>query len=95
MAVIFESRVKLTDDRSGWCIELKDTVDDRVVICANLEEYQVQMKELGDDYGGNIDEVKWSKDEDVSPSVMNEVREEMAKQQAEIEKKLGDSIIKE
>ena len=37
MAVVFESRVKLTDDRTSWSIELKDTVDDRIVDCANLE----------------------------------------------------------
>ena len=93
MAVIFESRVKLTDDRSGWCIELKDTVDDRVVICANLEEYQVQMKELGDDYGGNIDEVKWSKDDDVPFHFMDEIRQGMANIQAEIEETTGEPLI--
>ena len=94
MAVIFESRVKLTEDRTAWCIELKDTVDDRVVMCANLQEYQDKMQELGDDYGGNIDEVKWSKDDDVPFHFMDEIRQGMANIQAEIEEKIGEPLIK-
>jgi len=94
MAVIFESRVKLTQDRTSWCIELKDTVDDRIVTCSSLEEYQEQMKELGDDYGGNIDEVKWSKDDDVPFHFMDEIRQGMANIQAEIEEKMGEPLIK-
>jgi len=95
MAVVFESCVKLNEDRTSWCIELKDTVDDRVVMCASLEEYQEQMKELGDDYGGNIDEVRWSKDEDVPPHFMDEIRQGMANIQAEIEEQLGEPLIKD
>jgi len=93
MAVVFESRVKLNEDRTSWCIELKDTVDDRVVICNSLQEYQDQMKELGDDYGGNIDEVKWSKDDDVPFHFMDEIRQGMANIQAEIEEKTGEPLI--
>lgn len=95
MAVVFESRVKLTNDRTSWSIELKDTVDDRIVDCANLEEYQEKMKELSDDYGGNIDEVKWSKDDDVPLHFMDEIRLGMAKIQAEIEEKTGEPLIKD
>ncbi len=94
MAVIFESLVKLNEDRTAWCIELKDTTDNRVVICNTLEEYQEQMKELGDDYGGNIDQVIWSKDDDVPFHFMDEIRQGMANIQAEIEEKLGEPLIK-
>jgi len=94
MAVVFESHVKLTEDRTTWCIEITDTVDKRVVICENLEEYQEQMKELGDDYGGNIDEVRWSKDEDVPFHFMDEIRQGMANIKAEIEEKIGEPLIK-
>ncbi len=94
MAVIFESFVKLNEDRTAWCIELKDTVDDRVVVCNTLEEYQEQIKELGDDYGGNIDQVIWSKDDDVPFHFMDEIRQGMANIQAEIEEKLGEPLIK-
>jgi len=94
MAVVFESHVKLTEDRTDWCIEITDTVDKRVVMCANLEEYQEQIKDLGDDYGGNIDEVRWSKDEDVPFHFMDEIRQGMANIKAEIEDKTGESLIK-
>ncbi len=94
MAVIFESCVKLNEEKTAWCIELKDTVDDRVVVCKSLEEYQEQMKELGDDYGGNIDQVIWSKDDDVPFHFMDEIRQGMANIQAEIEEQLGEPLIK-
>lgn len=91
MGVIFESLIKI-DEAGDWYIELTDTVDGRVEICSDLDIYSSKVEELGSDYGGNIDEVKWSKDENVPPSVMNEIREEMAKQQAAIEEKTGNSL---
>ncbi|QFR49744.1 hypothetical protein FJR48_08365 [Sulfurimonas lithotrophica] len=95
MAVIFESKVILNKARDGWAIELKDTVDERVVICNDMKEYQEQIKELGDDYGGNIDKVNWSKDDDVPPHFMDEIRQEMANIQAEIEEQMGEKLIKD
>jgi len=95
MAVIFESRVTLNEDRTSWLIELKDTVDDRVIMCSSLEEYQEKMKEFGDDYGGNIDEVRWSKDDDVPVHFMDEIRQGMANIQAEIEDQIGEPLIKD
>lgn len=85
MAVIFESRIKI-DEEGKWFVELKDTVDERVAICYDLDEYSQKVEDFGGDYGGNIDEVKWSKDEDVPPHVMDEIRLEMAKHQEDIEK---------
>ena len=43
-------------------------------------------KDFGADYGGNIDEVRWAKDDNVPPHTMDEVRLEMSKHQEEIEK---------
>ncbi len=94
MAVIFESTIKV-DALGEWFIELKDTVDGRVEICKNMQEYADKIQELGNDYGGNIDEVKWSKDDDVAPNIMNEIREEMAVQQAQIEEQTGKPLISE
>ncbi len=94
MAVIFESTIKV-DAMGDWYIELTDTVDDRVVICKNMQEYADKIQELGNDYGGNIDEVKWSKADDVAPNIMNEIREEMALQQAQIEEQIGKPLIDE
>jgi len=87
MAVVFESIVKFDKDSGDWHIELIDTVDNRTTICKDLDEYAEKIEDFGNDYGGNIDEVKWSKDDNVPPFIMDDIRMQMAKQQEEIEKK--------
>ncbi|MBA3025600.1 MAG: hypothetical protein FP820_04235 [Sulfurimonas sp.] len=91
MSVVFESIIKI-DDNGQWFIELKDTGDGRVAFCLNLDEYSQKVEDFGSDYGGHIDEVRWSKDANVPPHVMDEIRLEMAAHQAEIEKKKGESL---
>jgi len=83
MSVIFESKIKLNPEANGWQIEIKDTVDGRTVVCNDLEEFQKSVEEMGADYGGNIDEVKWSVAENVPPYFVDEVRMAMAKYQEE------------
>ena len=73
MSVIFESKIKFNLG-DGWFIELTDTVDGRVVNCKDLEELEKKIEEFGADYGGNIDEVKWSSDDNVPQSIINEIR---------------------
>jgi hypothetical protein len=91
--VVFESTIKMVDgSKEDWYIELKDTVDERVELCADLREYSKKVEELGGDYGGNIDEVIWMKDENVPLPVMDEIRFEMSKLQREIEEETGKSI---
>jgi len=85
MAVIFESLIKI-DDEGKWCIELTDTVDERIATCHDLDEYSQKVEDFGADYGGEIDEVRWSKDDNVPPHTMDEIRLEMSKHQEEIEK---------
>jgi len=93
MAVIFESTIKMVEgSKEDWFIELKDCVDERIAICANLAEYSKKVEELGADYGGNIDEVIWMKDDAVPLPVMDEIRFEMSKLQREIEEETGKSI---
>ena len=89
MAVVFESLIKV-DDEGKWFIELTDTVDGRVAICEDLDEYSQKVEDFGADYGGNIDEVKWSKDENVPPHTMDEIRLDMSKHQEEIEKEKAE-----
>ncbi|MEA3331797.1 MAG: hypothetical protein U9Q29_08910 [Campylobacterota bacterium] len=84
MSVIFEAVIKVDEDLN-WFIELTDTVDGRVHNCLDINEFSKQVEEFGNDYGGNIDEVKWSKDDNVPPQAMDEIRGLMAAQQAEIE----------
>ena len=93
MSVIFESTIKMVESsKEDWFIELKDTVDDRIEICADLAEYSKKVEELGSDYGGNIDEVRWMKDDNVPLPVMDSIRFEMSKLQKEIEEETGKSI---
>ena len=85
MSVIFESRIKC--NRVGEVyIELKDLVDGRVEICEDVEDYAKKIEKLGEDYGGHIDEVRWSVDEDVPPQEMDKIRMDMAKYQEELNK---------
>lgn len=93
MSVIFTSTIKMADDEI-WYIELKDMVDQRVEICKDMDEYSQKVEDLGSDYGGNIDTVNWYKDDNVPEYVMDVIRMEMAKHQAEIEEKLGESLTK-
>ena len=91
MAVVFESTIK-NDGLGGWFIELKDTTDGRVAICKDIAEYEEQIEQLGADYGGHIDEVRWSSDEDVTPVMIDELRLEMAKVREKIEEEKGEFI---
>jgi len=94
MSVIFTSTIKMADDQT-WYIELKDMVDQRVEICKDMDEYAQKVEDLGSDYGGNIDTVNWYKDENVPVYVMDEIRLEMAKHQAEIEEQRGEALVKQ
>ncbi len=93
MAVIFESTIKMvTGSNEEWFIELKDCVDDRVEICDSLSSYSKMVEKLGADYGGNIDEVIWMKDDNVPLPVMDTIRFEMSKLQSEIEQETGKKL---
>ena len=89
--VIFEATIK-NDNAGGWFIELKDTTDDRVEICKDLDEFEEKIEAMGDDYGGHIDEVRWLKDDDLHPAAMDEIRALMAEKRAKIEEERGDFI---
>ncbi len=90
MSVIFESCIKVDED-GEWFIELRDALAQRVATCQSIDEYSQKVEEFGTDYGGQIDEVQWSKDENVSPHIMGEIRLEMSKQQQELEKQKEES----
>lgn len=85
MSVVFEAVIKANEE-SNWYIELTDTVDGRVHNCHGIEEFSQKVEEFGQDYGGNIDEVKWSKDDNVSPYAMEEIKILMAQEQEKIDK---------
>jgi len=71
--VVFEALVK-NNKNGGWFIELKDTTDGRMVICNDLKEFEIKIQELGEDYGGRVDEVKWISHENLSPENEQKLR---------------------
>lgn len=81
------------NSREDWYIELRDLFENKIEICADLQEYSKKIEELGALYGGNI-EVRWTKDLNVPPYVMDTIRFEMSKLQRELEEELGEPIIK-
>ncbi|MCF6340037.1 MAG: hypothetical protein L3J10_04690 [Sulfurimonas sp.] len=96
MSVIFESTIKMVEGSSeNWYIELKDTMDGRIEICKDLIEYSKKVEELGSEYGGNIDEVKWIKDNNIPLPIIDTIRFEMSKLQREIEDETGKPLIDE
>jgi len=91
MSVIFEATI-LVDEDEKWFIELKDTVVGRIVHCHTIEELEQKVEELGADYGGHVDEVRWNKAEDVLPHIMDEIRVAMAEARAKIEEESGQAL---
>ncbi len=79
MAVKFTSHVE-QDGIGGWFIKLTDTLEEKEVICKDLNEYAVKIEELGTDYGGDI-EVVWTRSNLLTPANYQELEEEMAKMQ--------------
>lgn len=77
MSVIFTSTIKM-DEEQNWFIELKDMVDESIILCKNMDEYSLHVEELSAKYGGHVDSVNWYKDQDVPAYVMDEIRFKMA-----------------
>lgn len=85
MSVIFEARIKNRGDKPhDWFIELTDTVDNRIEVCNNLEEFSENIEKLGADYGGQIDQVKWSQDESITAEQYSEINAGMRKYEEEL-----------
>ena len=78
MSVIFESVIKLNRLSFAY-IELTDTVTGKVEICNDLEEFSKKIEELGSEYGGRIDQVKWSADKNVPQSEIDKIKLAMKK----------------
>jgi len=94
MGVVFTSTIKI-DDTGKWYIEIEDAIDEddvRVEVCFDLDEYEKKIEEMGAEYGGHIDEVKWLKDDNVPQVVIDELRVKMAEQRAKIEEERGEPI---
>ena len=89
MAVVFEALVKNNKD-GGWFIELKDTVDNRMVVCKDLKEFETNIQELGNDYGGRVDEVTWISHESLTPENEQKLRVGMMEYHEKYKDQLDD-----
>ena len=87
MSVVFEARIKNRGESPhDWFIELIDTVSSRKEVCNDIEEFSKKIEELGSAYNGQIDQVKWSKDDNITQDQYSEVNAYMRKYQAELNK---------
>ena len=91
MSVIFEAKIKNRGNGPhDWFIELTDTVDSRVEICNNLEEFAENIEKLGADYGGQIDKVNWFQDETITAEQYSEINAGMRKYEEELNNDSND-----
>ncbi len=86
MAVKFISYVD-QDKLGNWFIKLTDTLEEKDVICKDLEEYQKQIEELGGEYGGEI-EVVWTRSQLLTPANYQDLNEKMAILQEEYQEEI-------
>ena len=88
MAVKFISHVE-QNGVGNWYIKLTDTLEEKDVICKDLDDYAAKIEELGADYGGDI-EVVWTRSQLLSPANYQDLEDKMAamqeKYQEEIDK---------
>ncbi len=71
------------DYSGGWCIRLRDTLEEDEMMCADLTVFSNNVEEMGARYGGEI-KVTWTKNSDLSEEHFMEVHQEMAKIQEEL-----------
>ena len=74
MEVIFNATIKMNDSQTDWYIELEDSETGDIENCETIEIFEKKLEDMSEKYTGRLDEVVWSKDEDVSPFYLNEVR---------------------
>jgi len=95
MSTIIESVIK-SNPVGRWYIELTDTMKDEAerIICLDVFEYAEKIEILGAEYNQEI-EIAWSSDDNVTPTQINEVRQQMMAYEAEEEAKKENAIHQE
>ena len=78
MSAKFKATIKSCDHGDSWEIELQDKEDGRIVICKNMDEFSIQVEDMGVQYGGDI-EVSWDKDESLKHEHFLEIYAQMEK----------------
>ena len=82
---LIESVIK-SNALGRWYIELSDTMKEESlenrVICLDINEYAQKVELIGAEYNGEV-EIAWSSDENVTPTQINEVRQQIMAYEAE------------
>jgi hypothetical protein len=87
MSVVFEAIIKNRGESPhDWFIELTDTVSNKKEVCNDIEEFSKKIEEFGIPYNGQIDEVKWAKDDNITQDQYSEINAGMRKYQEELNK---------
>ena len=79
--MILETTIK-SDGFGGWYLELYNPETDERIACESFNDYMAKVVQMGEDSPEEL-EVKWSADEDVLPSHINDLRGLMNKHQEE------------
>lgn len=88
--VVIESVIK-TNPLGRWYIELNDTMkEESMEICLDINEYAQKVEIMGQEYGGEV-EVAWSSEENVTPTQINEIRQQIMAYEAEMEAQKSQS----
>ena len=77
MPAIIQSIIK-TNPIGKWYIELIDenAQESEKIICLDINEYAEKINIMGAEYGADV-QVVWSQEENVTPTQVNEVRQQM------------------
>jgi hypothetical protein len=84
LEVVFSAHIKKAQNQNGYEIILEDKQSSKVELCKDVEEFSKKIEEMGAIYQGSIDEVRWSKDEDLHPLILDNIRLEMMHIEQEI-----------
>ncbi len=88
MAVKFISNVD-ENEAGEWYITLNDTLQDRSVVCNDLDEYREAIQEWGGEYGNDI-EVVWNKSKTLSLNSYQDLNNKMDEFQEEYQKEINE-----
>ncbi|SFV64461.1 hypothetical protein MNB_SV-9-55 [hydrothermal vent metagenome] len=91
MEVIFNATIKMNDSETDWYIELEDSETGDIKNCETIEIFEKNLEDMSEKYTGRLDEVRWAKDEDVSPFYLNEVRLGLMAMEEQINKEKEDA----
>ena len=82
---LIESVIK-SNALGRWYIELSDTMKEESlenrIICLDINEYAEKIELMGAEYNGEV-EISWSSDDNVTPTQINEVRQQIMAHEAE------------